>query len=98
MRLRLSPVILPVDLLPVSRRRNKSRVLARIPPTPPASDFHPKSHLDDGVVGNLEEVGCAAGDTIQKRENRKRDRLYCRSDGAANDGLVGDVIVLVVEI
>jgi hypothetical protein len=46
--------------VPVSRRRSKSGVLARsaarIQPTPPASDLDPKSHFDDSVVGNLEEI------------------------------------------
>jgi len=36
-------------------------------------DLHPKSHLDDGVPGNLEEVGRPARDAVEERENRKKD-------------------------
>src|SRR5664279_3447364 len=64
----------------------------------PISDLHPESHLDDGVLRNLEEIRRPARDPVEEREHRKGERLHRRSRLAANDGLVRDVIVLVIEI
>src|ERR1700730_5466236 len=64
----------------------------------PNSDLHPKSHLDDGVVRNLEEIGGAGWDPVEEEKNRKRKRIHRRAGIAANDRLMRDVIVLVVEI
>src|ERR1700678_3803907 len=64
----------------------------------PISDLHPKSHLDDSVMGNLEEIGCPARDPVEKREDRKGYRLHRRFRLAANDGLMRKIVVLVIEI
>jgi hypothetical protein len=36
----------------------------KIEPGNAKSDLHSKSHLDDGVVRNLEEIGCPARDPV----------------------------------
>src|SRR5580704_8084521 len=64
----------------------------------PRLDIDPKPDLDDGVLGNPEEIGGTAGDPVEERENREGYRIHRRSLVAADDGLVGDVVVLVVEI
>src|SRR5580692_3150223 len=62
------------------------------------SDLDAKSHLDNGVVGDFEEIGGPARDPVQEREDRKRYRIHGRSRLAPNDRLMREVVVLVLEI
>src|SRR5277367_803056 len=65
---------------------------------PRDSYLYAKPHLDDRMVGNSEEIGGPARSPVKKRERGKRDRIHGRFAVTANDRLMGEVIVLVIEI